>query len=266
MISLNRLGNLGRLANQMFQYASLKGIAAKNNYQYCIPPKNVFGSVDENVRKSDTIIYDCFDLSYNFQDITNYSLISETGFDFDENLFNSCPDNVDLIGYFQSEKYFKHIEDDIRNDFKFKDHIYEPTKEQFVNIFGDAEVISVHIRRGDYVTNNNHPVQSLEYYKKGLELLDDNLSVLVFSDDPNWCNEQDMFSGDRFFVSETNNSNIDLCLMSLCSYHIIANSSFSWWGSWLAKSKKTIAPKNWFGGDCASNNTKDLYLNDWIVL
>jgi hypothetical protein len=53
--------------------------------------------------------------------------------------------------------------------------------------------------------------------------------------------------------------------MSLCDYHIICNSSFSWWGSWLAKSKKTVAPKNWFGGDCINHNTEDLYLKNWIV-
>jgi hypothetical protein len=54
--------------------------------------------------------------------------------------------------------------------------------------------------------------------------------------------------------------------MTLCDYHIIANSSYSWWGSWLANSERTIAPKNWFAGDCAGHDTKDLYCENWIVI
>jgi hypothetical protein len=53
--------------------------------------------------------------------------------------------------------------------------------------------------------------------------------------------------------------------MSLCDYHIIANSSFSWWGSWLSKSKQTIAPKRWFAGDFLKWNTRDLYIPNWII-
>jgi hypothetical protein len=134
-------------------------------------------------------------------------------------------------------------------------------KENFVY----RDVISLHVRRGDYVSNPNHPVQTSEYYREALSLLPD-LPVIIFSDDPSWCNQQEIFSSDRFAVSEGNTTDADLCLMSLCKYHIIANSSFSWWGAWLAKSEKVIAPQNWFGGDCSKNNTKDLYLSDWIIL
>ena len=120
MISFNHLGNLGRLSNQMFQYASLKGIAKKHGYEYSIPPKQVFGSIDSNVKSSDTTIYDCFILSKCNQLITQNQILQECGYEFDQNIFDSCPDNVDLFGYFQSEKYFKHIEDEIRKDFTFK--------------------------------------------------------------------------------------------------------------------------------------------------
>lgn len=265
MISFNHLGNLGRLSNQMFQYASLKGIAKKHGYEYSIPPKQIFGSVDDNVKNSDTTIYDCFVLSECIESITSNQIIQECGYEFDENIFNSCPDNVDLFGYFQSEKYFKHIENEIRKDFTFKDHILNVSKEFFEESF-DSEVISLHIRRGDYVTNPNHPTQTLEYYETALNHFDSNIPVLIFSDDPEWCKEQSLFESDRFMISESQDTNIDLCMMSMCDYHIIANSSYSWWGSWLAKSKKTVAPKNWFGGDCSKNNTKDLYLQNWIVL
>jgi hypothetical protein len=124
------------------------------------------------------------------------------------------------------------------------------------------DVISLHIRRGDYVVNPNHPTQNIEYYRQALNQMPD-LPVIVFSDDPEWCNEQEFFSSDRFAVSEGNTTDADLCLMSLCKYHIIANSSFSWWGAWLAKSEKVIAPKNWFGGDCVNKSVEDMVFGNW---
>ena len=129
-----------------------------------------------------------------------------------------------------------------------------------------SNLISLHIRRTDYVGNINHPMPSLtEYYQKALDQLDDTIPVLIFSDDPKWCKEQSIFSGDRFLVSE-NDPYTDLCIMSLCNYHIIANSSFSWWGAWLSDSKKVFAPKRWFGGNAINNDTSDLYCSNWIIL
>jgi len=265
MISFNNIGNLGRLANQMFQYASLKGIAKNNQYEYCIPSKESFGLKDLNVKNSDVTIHDCFDLSNVKQDIVTSPIVQESGFHFDENIFNNCPDNVDLLGYFQSEKYFKHIESEIRQDFSFKKELLEICNSFIKENFASTDVISLHIRRGDYVYNPNHPVQSLEYYQKALSGLPD-LPVIVFSDDHDWCKEQKLFSSDRFAISEGNTTDTDLCLMSLCKYHVIANSSFSWWGAWLANSEKVIAPQNWFGGNCSGNNTKDLYLPHWEII
>jgi hypothetical protein len=266
MISFNYLGNLGRLANQMFQYASLMGIASNREMEYCIPPKHVFGKFDSLVKSSDTNLYECFDINPQNIGITDYKIRQESSFAFDKNLFNFCEDRTNINGYLQTEKYFKHIKDDIKKQFSFKSEILEPSKSKFEEFFSGSEVISLHIRRGDYIVNPNHPVQSLDYYKNSLDLLDKNFPVLIVSDDPKWCNRQSIFDDDRFFVSDLGNTNVDLCLMSLCNYHIIANSSFSWWGSWLANSKKTIAPKNWFGGDCINHNTDDLYCSDWIIL
>lgn len=267
MISFNTLGNLGRLGNQMFQYASLKGIANNRNMEFSIPPKSIFGHIDIAVKKSDATLYDCFDLINVNQNICNYPRVIESSFSFDENLYNTCPSSVDLFGYFQTEKYFINIESEIRKDFTFKDEIYNIAKETFTELFFDKDVISLHVRRGDYVLNSNHPVQSLEYYRQALSNFDDNIPVIIFSDDPYWCNEQELFESDRFTISYGNDTKIDLCLMTLCSYHIIANSSYSWWGSWLAKSKKTIAPQNWFGDELKrTKDTKDLYHRDWIII
>jgi hypothetical protein len=264
MISFNNIGNLGRLANQMFQYASLKGIATHHGYEFCIPPKELFGKKDPMVNE-DLNLYDIFDIEKNNTLLTsNNPLFQEKMYNFDEELYQNCPDNVDLFGYYQTEKYFKHIEDEIRKDFSFSSELRSECLEFISSL--KSEVISLHIRRGDYVTNPNHPVQSLEYYQKALALLPQDLPVLVFSDDFKWCNEQSIFSDDRFMIAQKSSVDADLCMMSACTYHIIANSSLSWWGAWLADSEKTIAPKNWFAGRCINYNTDDLYCSDWIIL
>lgn len=266
MISFNQLGNLGRLGNQMFQYAALKGIASNRGFEYCIPQSRYFGKRDPKVRNTTDNLYSTFELKYVKQGIQSVSTVEESGFAFDKNLFDSCDDNIDLYGYFQSEKYFKHIKDEVKKDFTFKDYIKVPTKKQFDKVFGDGDVISLHVRRGDYVNSKEHPTPSLKYYFKALEQLDSELSVMVFSDDIEWCKEQTIFSDERFIFSEDNIAGVDLYLQSLCKYHIIANSSFSWWGAWLADSKKTIAPQKWFGGNCSNNETKDLYLKKWYII
>ena len=94
---------------------------------------------------------------------------------------------------------------------------------------------------------------------------DDDRNVIVFSDDPAWCNEQELFSDDRFLISENEDNRVDLCLMSLCSDFIIANSSFSWWGAWLADKGKVIAPKQWFGTDgyTKDHDIKDVVPDGW---
>ena len=261
MLSFNMLGNMGHLANQMFQYASLRGIAKKHGYDICICPREYVGS-QIPVKNS---ILDCFNLDTKFE-LGRQKTISESSFSFDKNLFENCPDGVDLHGYFQSEKYFSHIKEDILKEFTFKKEISAPAEELFESVFGEQEVISLHIRRGDYVLNPNHPVQPLEYYQKALNMLPEKSPVLIFSDDADWCNQQELFSDDRFTVSEGNDAYTDMFLQNQCTYHIICNSSFSWWGAWLAGSEKVIAPKNWFGGDCINHNTNDLYCSTWKVI
>jgi hypothetical protein len=263
MIANDDLGNLGRLGNQMFQYTALRGLAVKHGYEYCLPPRQVVATRDINCVNSDITIFECFNIPDVLRKVTNFTRIEESTFRLDENLWNNCPDNISLYGYFQTEKYFKHIENDIRAAFTFIDEIKQPTEEAFKSNFGDSEVISIHLRRGDYLQYSHHPVQTLDYYVEGLSHMPEDIPVMIFSDDIEWCKEQEIFLGDRFIFAEGNNTGIDLCLMSLCSYAIIANSSFSWWGSWLAKSKKTIAPKNWFGPPLL-HSTEDLYCNGWI--
>ena len=109
-------------------------------------------------------------------------------------------------------------------------------------------------------------MQDEDYYVKSLSSFSEDLPVIVFSDDATWCKEQKIFSPDRFIISENNSTDFDLCLMSLCQYHIIANSSYSWWGAWLAKSKKVIAPNNWFGGECIHKSITDLKFKNFYFI
>ena len=130
-------------------------------------------------------------------------------------------------------------------------------------ISGVDNPIALHIRRTDYLTDNNHTTLGLDYYEQALSEFEDDRPVIVFSDEPSWCEEQELFSDDRFMISESDDNAIDMCLMSLCSGHIIANSSFSWWGAWLANSKQVIAPTKWFGPGNEGKSTQDLIPARW---
>tara|TARA_B100000519_G_scaffold193585_1_gene196345 strand:+ start:108 stop:962 length:855 start_codon:yes stop_codon:yes gene_type:complete len=284
MIGFDHIGTMGRLGNQMFQYAALKGIAAHRGYEYTIPPENPKIQIDNYG------LIEAFELSDNKKIgwlNTQYDIIAEKHFHFDEDLFNTFPDGSGLYGFFQSEKYFKHIEDEIREDFTFKKEWLEPC-EGFRKDLGD-EVIFLHVRRGDpnladkrgfkwaYTQcSSQHPPQPLEYYEKALKEFDDDMPVVVFSDSIDWVKEQDLFKPDRFMISEQTDKfsdgalvpYIDLCLMTLCDHAIIANSSMSWWGAWLIQNeyKKVVAPKMWFGPAYADKDTKDLYPKGCIVI
>ena len=284
MIGFDHIGTMGRLGNQMFQYAALKGIAAHRGYEYTIPPENPRIQIDNYG------LIEAFELSDNKKIgwlNTQYDIIAEKHFHFDEDLFNTFPDGSGLYGFFQSEKYFKHIEDEIREDFTFKKELLEPC-EGFRKDLGD-EVIFLHVRRGDpnladkrgfkwaYTQcSSQHPPQPLEYYEKALKEFDDDMPVVVFSDSIDWVKEQDLFKPDRFMISEQTDKfsdgalvpYIDLCLMTLCDHAIIANSSMSWWGAWLIQNeyKKVVAPKMWFGPAYADKDTKDLYPKGCIVI
>jgi hypothetical protein len=278
MIGYTRLGSNGRLGNQMFQYAALRGIAANHGYEWEIPSP-------EGQHQTNYGLFDCFKMSgvkkNNIGFVPSHFpyIKAKTG-SFDKELFNNCSDNCNLDDYFQTEKYFIHIENEIRQDFKFKKE-YLQSSQKFIESVGD--VIFLHIRRGDYVNlQHYHPLCDIEYYEKALDHFDKDIPVLVFSDDIEWCSQQKLFSPDRFLFSENNERYphvhvdadgqvrhslipyTDLCLMSLCSGGIIANSSFSWWGAWLIENPKQpiIAPQKWYG-TAATVNDSDLIPKRW---
>ena len=256
---MNCLGSIGRLGNQMFQYAALRSLAKKFNYDYCLSPK------DFKLNGEDLDLFDCFILNNEEIKTTDYYKIESKTFSFDDDIFNKCPDNVDLWGYFQDVKYFENNETDIKKSFTFKKEYLDIAKHYFYSSFETEEIISLHIRRDDYLNFEHHPVQSIDYYSNALKFFNRNLKVFVFTDDVEWTRQQDIFKSERFFYSINNNNAVDLCLQTLCKYHIISNSTFSWWGAWLADSKKVVKPNLWFDG-ILKDNTNFLNVNGWINL
>lgn len=262
MISFNSLGNHGHIGNQMFQYAILKSLSIKYNSPFLIPPKEEFGTFYYTKLRSN--IDQCFKIECE-RGITDFPTIEEKQFSFDEELFNNFPKhNVNLLGYFQTEKYFNHIENQIRNDFKFIPEYFDESS-KIREDFG-KEIACIHIRRTDYVNNPCHSCPDTSFYQKSLELIPDNCEVLIFSDDPQWCKSQEIFSSERFLISETKDPYIDMCLMTMCQYNIIACSTFSWWGAYLSDAKKVIAPSVWFGPSNSHLDTSDIYIKNWIVI
>jgi len=244
----------------MFQYSTLKSIAKKHGYDFTIPPSTFSDPYKEHQ------LFEAFKLDSLPQENIRFNnaqnMVQEGYFHFNEDLYNNCPDNVDLFGYFQTEKYFADIRDELLEDFTFLPNIYNPAKEMRDEM--SDEIIALHIRRGDYVEQPWHGPQTTDYYETALSLLPQELPVVIFTDDPIWAFDQKLFAPDRFSISEGNSNLFDMCLMSMCQYHIIANSSFSWWGAWLSDSKQVIAPKRWFGPPLdEKNDTKDLVPARW---
>ena len=264
MLGHNHLGKNGRFGNQMFQYAATRGIAANKGYDWCIPPGPLTDEEfedEENQHK----LFMAFKLSSAKTVKMHPAPYKEEGsFRFDQDLFDNCEDNVNLYGYFQSEKYFKHIEDDIRKDFEWRDDVQTMCSHMFDSIT-NGEAISLHVRRTDHLIKPTyHNVLPLSYYEEALSKFDKDLPVLIFSDDPLWCHDEAFFNGDRFLISDSGDNITDMCLMSMCQYQIMANSTFSWWAAWLSGSEHVIGPKMWFGPDGA--DPTDIFVDRWEYL
>lgn len=178
-----------------------------------------------------------------------------------------------LYGWWQSESYFKDMETELRSALRFNmSEISSEAKELAKLICGQLSV-SVHVRRGDYVNNPKYSqiygTCSLDYYRRSMKFMRDRYPEAVFyifSDDRSWLMSQDIFSSHYIVQTcEKGGSWNDMYLMSKCSHHIIANSSFSWWGAWLNEKpdKTIIAPDKWFADGTL---TPDLIPKEWIKL
>lgn len=200
-----------------------------------------------------------------------WAWVRELEYRFDKQVLDARI-NCYLDGYWQSEKYFKHQEKLIRGDFTLKSTLDARSEKLAAEIRG-CNSVSVHVRRGDYVSNSKalevHGACPAEYYREAASMIRARVSDLhffVFSDDPEWTRNNVRVGGSATYVTHNSaeRNYADLHLMSLCQHHIIANSSFSWWGAWLAvnPSKIVIAPKQWF--QKAPHDTSDLIPDGWI--
>tara|TARA_R100001015_G_C4606774_1_gene161839 strand:+ start:610 stop:1413 length:804 start_codon:yes stop_codon:yes gene_type:complete len=267
MITFEGLGYFGRFGNQMFQYASGLGISIQNHQKFGFPSEN------SEIIRTGVLGYDekcvldeCFNLTCSrYEGTKGFRTGVDTSSEFNHEWFD-IGENINIHGYFQDEKYFKHCENLIRSEFEFNDSIKETATAELNKLKNSSNepLISVHVRRGDYLQLSDvHPPCSLEYYNEAFDISSvlNEGRFLVFSDDISWCKEN--FKLDNIIFSEVNDSYTEMCMMTMCDHHIIANSSFSWWGAWLGhnKSKTVIAPQRWF-----ADRTTTIQCEEWNLI
>ena len=191
----------------------------------------------------------------------------ERGLSFDPTVLQ-LPAKIYLQGYFQSERYFADQEEAIREDFRFRSPPPNSCREVLAKILS-TDSISMHIRRTDYLTVGlDQYALSMSYYLRALEYVCSKLAkphVFVFSDDAAWAFANLHLQVPMIIVSNSQMRDYEeLQLMSMCKNHIIANSSFSWWGAWLASGneKIVIAPEHWMAEHSAIDS-RDLVPTNW---
>lgn len=279
----------GGLGNQMFQYAfSLPFISRGEIVKYDLSYYNtniycrsfelskVFQEIEIKIAEPRDIFYfikSSFDSNnkkkYELRDCrTHYIEPKDCEFSFNRELLHLA--NAYIVGYFQNENYFKDYYLEIMHLFKFRD-IPEEDIDNFkiLQLINSTKSVAVHIRRGDYLNSKFHIALPLSYYKQAINIIRSkvkNPTFFIFSDDllyvTNYFVDEDMIIVPYNQISD---SYKDLQLMSLCQHNIIANSTFSWWATWLNTNRNniTIAPKTWFRKQF---DLSGLLLKDWLII
>jgi len=274
----------GGLGNQLFQYAAARRLSLK----LAVPLKldlaafegdklRVFEldafNIEASIASRDEV--DKFGSVGIFQKIKRKlgfetAIIKEKYYHFDPQILNAL-DGSYLEGYWQSYRYFEDQSAVISRDLTMKKSLSGENKTMSARM-NSVDSSCLHIRRGDYVsnqqTNQFHGTCSLAYYQQAVGQLVDKVNeaeIFVFSDDIPWAKENLVFDLPMTFVDHNSAKNAyeDLRLMTACKYFVIANSSFSWWGAWLAQynTKEVYAPKLWFADQTI--NTQDLIPPGW---
>lgn len=270
----------GRLGNQMFQYATARGLAARHGTQVALDTRGALA-------RGEGVLTRVFDLPLavparlppaRHEASLRYGLWRyfgrspmfrrERGLGYNPQI-ETCPDDSYLHGYWQSERYFAHIAGEIRRDFAFPGFASAQNAEMAVRI-GRSLSVSLHVRRGDYLTLDAHILCDQAYYRAALGRILDGLRgdpvIFVFSDDPGWARDNLPLPCEKVVVDFNGPENDfeDMRLMSLCRHNIIANSSFSWWAAWLNANpgKRVAGPDRWFADPKLAN--PDILPPDWL--
>lgn len=281
------------LGNQLFQYALARHLALKNKsslfldlsyYQYIYATDTPRAFKLGHFSVPFTILQDSW-LEYVSKAtklLPNRSLppfflfLKEKQFHFDAAVVQARASCITLDGFWQSEAYFREHADIIRQELQLSSNP-SPEFDYYQSQIGAIPTaVSIHIRRGDYV---HHPEFSqtfgfvgVEYCQRAINRITEQVGTpqfFVFSDDQDWVRHHLPLPDTAVYVQNTGPTAdvADLILMSRCQHHIIANSSFSWWGAWLNPNpnKLVIAPKNWYKNK-PTWDTKDLIPSTWITL
>lgn len=269
----------GGLGNQMFQYATavsngepvyldfnfLKYYKATNftkrNFELEIFPNVTYKKFTSYHR----IIRLIRNFIKNETDLVEQRGAAFSSFDKKKNMY--------FNGFFQSEKYFIHNRAKILKYFEFPE-LDERNEIIKTKILSSINATSIHIRRGDYLNDEIkriHGILPSSYYLSAIEILKNkfpNINFFVFSDDIDFARNEFKDIRNIIFVENEKAPWKDLALMSYCKHHIIANSSFSWWGAWLNNSPESvnIAPKLWLNPEYSHFDIDNYVPNHWIKL
>lgn len=265
---------MGGLGNQMFQYAAARALTSGKIYlDNSFLNKNNISSEGFTARRFELDIFRRLkakklnsyarrllltnNKKYNLLKHLLPSRLNKINYITEDNITESLNKNLQnevlyLDGYFQNPVFFNELRKSICNEFTFPK--LEDKFGELLNEIENSNSVAIHIRRGDYLQigiNEYHGILPISYYQDAVSYLSDKLTnpyYFVFSDDPAWCAENLVFLDDKYIVSDDHQAWVDMYLMSQCKHHIIANSSFSWWGAWLNENpdKIVIAPKRWF--------------------
>jgi hypothetical protein len=256
-ISFSRLGKYGRLGNQLFQYALLRGVAQKLGYQVAIPD-DVLSGFDLHAYRVPRACLEARSQRYKQKG---------PAFNFDPRVFEQ-PAGTDYFGYFQSYHYFEHAQQRIQREFSFVDRIRQQAQ-QFIDELRRAdsrELVFVSVRRTDYVRASQfHRPFELSYFEQAKRHFDRNVRYVFSSDDMFWTMKH-VVGDDHIYLSNFEPL-VSLCIGTLCDHYICSASTFSWWAAWLGvvKTKRVLIPDPWYGpGYPHSQSNNQMSPADWI--